>query len=157
VIYFKFDKLINKINIETYLKRIINQEINNYQSSYFEEQRLMPSNLENKLTNDLNKIFKIDGLLNIEGITNEIEFDIPESNEKELLKYFDRISEILKIGKIKNYLEIKTNFIKNFGELKANILSRYFYNEFLHKIGNHFAKKLKEGLINELSNYKLYN
>jgi len=157
VIYFKRDKLINKINIETSLKRIINKEINSFQSSYFKEQRLMPTNLENKLTNDLNKIFKINSPLNIEGITNEIEFDIPESNEKELLKYFDRISKILKIDEMKNYPEIKTNFIKNFGELKVNILSRHFYNIFLHKIGNHFAKKLKEGLINELLKYKLYN
>jgi len=153
VIFFDSDLLINKINIETSLKRMINQEIN--QSSYFEEQKLMPTNLGNKLINDLNIIFKIKSPLNIEGIVNKIKFDIPEPNEKELLQYFDRISEILKIGKMKNYLEIKTNFIKNFGELKVNILSRHFYNEFLYKIGNHFAKKLKEGLTNEISNYKI--
>jgi len=155
VIYFTSDDLINKINIETSLKRIINQEISSYQSSYFEEQRLMPTNLGKKLTNDLNIIFKINGNLNIEGIIHKIKFEIPETNENKLLNYFDKISKILTIEKMNNYPEIKINFIKNFGELKVNILSRHFYNVFLHKIGNHFAKKLKEGLNKEISNYKL--
>ena len=58
-ILFMPDSLIKKLNIGTKFKNIISQDMNYYQSSYFEEQRLMPINLENKLINDLNIIFNI--------------------------------------------------------------------------------------------------
>ena len=156
MLYFNPDKLIKKINIETSLKKIINKEINNYQSSYFEEQKLMPTNLGNKLINDLKIIFKLKRPLNIECITNKIIFNIPEENEKELFKYFDNILDKLKIKNMNYYPEIKTNFTLNLGELKKNILSRHFYNVFLHKIGSHFSKKVKEELLNNISkNYEI--
>jgi len=155
-ICFNPDKLINKINIETSFRNIINQEINNYQSSYLEDQRLMPSNLGNKLINDLKIIFKLKRPLNIESITNKIIFDIPEENEKKLFKYFDNLSDKLRIKNMNYYPEIKTNFTANLAELKKNILPRHFYNIFFHKIGNHFSNKVKEELLNNISkNYKI--
>ena len=143
---FNPDNLLQKLNIETKFKNIINQDINYYQSSYFEEQRLMPFNLGNKLINDLNIIFNLREKLNIKGIINKIKFDIPEENENKLLNYLDEISANLKINNKENYLEIKNIFKKNFDELKKNILSRHFYDIFLQKIRKHFQKKMEEKL-----------
>jgi hypothetical protein len=148
------DVLLKKLNIETKFKNIINQDINYYQSSYFEEERLMPTNLENKLINDLNIIFNIREKLNIKGIINKIKFDIPEENENELLNYLDEITDNLKIKNIENYLEIKKIFKKNFDELKKNILSRHFYDIFLQKIRKHFQKKMEERLFDAIERIK---
>ena len=105
----------------------------------------MPDNLENKLINDLNSIFNVKGKLNIKGITNEIKFDIPKDKENELLKYFDEISDKLKINK-ENYSEIKNIFKTILDELKKNLLSKNFYKIFFKKIRKHFQKKIEEKL-----------
>ena len=139
------ENLIKQLSIENRLRDIINQEIINYQSSYYEEQRLMPTNLENKLINDLNIIFNVKENLNIKGIVNEIKFDIPEEKENELLQYFDTISNKLEIKSIEKN-EIKNIFKTNLDELKKNILSRHFYNILLQRVGGHVKKKIEEDL-----------
>ena len=110
---------------------------------------LMPTNLENKLTKDLNVIFKINGILNLQDIVKEIEFDIPEENEKELIEYFNEILDKLEIKK-KDCSEIEKVFKTNLEKLKKNILSRHFYNLFIYKIGKHFIKKCEEELMKSI-------
>ena len=150
-IYFNAGDFIKEINIESRIKDKLQEEIKRNQLLFSEEIMLMPINLENKLTKDLNVIFKINGILNLQDIVKEIEFDIPEENEKELIEYFNEILDKLEIKKIKiDCLEIEKVFKTNLEKLKKNILSRHFYNLFIYKIGQHFIKKFKEELMKSI-------
>ena len=147
--YFNADNFIKKINIESRIKDKLQEEIKRNQLLFSEEIMLMPTNLVNKLTKDLNVIFKINGILNLQDIVKEIEFDIPEKNEKELIEYFNEILDKLEIKKI-DCSEIEKVFKTNLEKLKKNILSRHFYNLFIYKIGKHFIKKCEEELMKSI-------
>ena len=147
--YFYPDNFIKKINIESRIKDKLQEEIKRNQLLFSEEIMLMPTNLVNKLTKDLNVIFKINGILNLQDIVKEIEFDIPEKNEKELIEYFNEILDKLEIKKI-DCSEIEKVFKTNLEKLKKNILSRHFYNLFIYKIGKHFIKKCEEELMKSI-------
>ena len=136
-------RIIKQMDIESIFRDKINQEIKNNLPFYSEEQMLMPTNLESKLIYDLNNIFKMKGNINIKGLLEKTKFEIPKEKEDELIKYFDKISEIFKI---KDSSEIKNVFIRNLNKLKLNILSKHFYSIFFHKIGKHFKKKYEEEL-----------
>ena len=81
------------MKIELEFREKINHIIKNYQPFHYKKQILMPTNLESKPINDLNKIFNVNGNINIRNILEEIKFEIPKKKEDELIKYFKEISE----------------------------------------------------------------
>jgi len=154
---FDTKKLLERMKIELKFREKINHDIKHNLPFHYEEQMLMPTNLESKLINDLNKIFKVNGNINIRNILEEIKFEIPKEKEDELIKYFDEIAETLEI---KDISEIKNTFISNLKKLEQNLLSKHFYFIFIHKIGKYFRKKYEEGLgkvIENFNNSKKYS
>ena len=149
IIKFFPDDLIKQINIESKIKDKLQEEIKRNQPLFSKEKMLMPNDLEYKLTQDLNMIFKINGILNLKEILNEIKFDIPEKSKKELIEYLYKISDKLEIKKI-DLLEIEKVFKTNLDKLIKNILSRHFYDIFIYKIGKHFKKKFEEELMKSI-------
>ena len=144
--------LIEQMNIASKFRDKINQDIKKNLPYYSDEQMLMPTNLENKLSNDLNKIFKVKESkeINIKDFIEKVKFDIPKEKEDELIKYFDEIS---KIFIIKDNSEIKKIFITNLNKLIQNVLSKHFYFIFIHKIGKNFREKYIEELTKSLDNF----
>ena len=142
--------LLERMKIELKFREKINHDIKNNLPFHYEKQMLMPTNLESKLINDLNKIFKVNGNINIRNILKEIKFEISKEKEDELIKNFDEITKILEI---KDISEIKNTFISNLKKLEQNLLSKHFYFIFIHKIGKYFRKKYEEEFRKTLENF----
>ena len=151
------ERLKNFLDYGSVIKNKINKFFNEYKSKYSENAKLMKDNLTKKLIHDLKQEFQLNiSFDNLNKSIENLKFDIDEDKKQVLIKYFEKVFNILNIQKKdnENYLLVKNIFENNLNELIQNILSRHLYDLFFYKIQNIIVNGVDGSLVETLQKYK---